>query len=149
MSISFPCGSAGKESTCTVGDLGLIPESGRSHGEGNGNPLQYSCPENSMDRRARCPWGWKESGTTEQLTFLLFFFLHIMSEGECEGLRLTHFGGTNLTPFSLDPAEGWGMLVDPPSTGLAMTASILLWTPVRYTSPQGSSLDDLLSACEH
>ena len=42
-----------KESACNVGDPGLIPKSGRSPGEGNGNPLQYSCLENSMDRRAR------------------------------------------------------------------------------------------------
>ena len=41
-----------KASACNVGDLGLIPGSGRSPGEGNGNPLQYSCLENSMDRGA-------------------------------------------------------------------------------------------------
>ena len=45
----FPCGSDGKVSAYTVGDPGLIPESGRSSGEGNGNPLQYSCLENPMD----------------------------------------------------------------------------------------------------
>ena len=39
----FPGGSAGKESTCTAGDLGLIPGLGRSPGEGKSNPLQYSC----------------------------------------------------------------------------------------------------------
>ena len=39
-----------KNLPCNVGDPGLIPESGRSLGEGNGNPLQYSCMENSMDR---------------------------------------------------------------------------------------------------
>ena len=38
----FPCGSAGKESTCNVGDLGLIPGLGRSPGEGKGSPLQYA-----------------------------------------------------------------------------------------------------------
>ena len=45
-------GSDGKESACNVGDLGLIPGLGRSPGEGNGNPLQYSCLENPMDRGA-------------------------------------------------------------------------------------------------
>ena len=45
----FPCGSAGKESTCNVGDLGSIPGLGRSLGEGEGYPLQYSGLENSMD----------------------------------------------------------------------------------------------------
>ena len=45
----FLCGSAGKESTCNVGDLGSIPRLGRSPGEGNGYPLQYSGLENTMD----------------------------------------------------------------------------------------------------
>ena len=45
----FPCGSADKESTSNAGDLGSIPGLGRSPGEGNGNPLQYSCLENPMD----------------------------------------------------------------------------------------------------
>ena len=47
--MGFPGGSVGKESTCNVGDSGLIPGSGKPHGEGNGNPLQYSCLENPMD----------------------------------------------------------------------------------------------------
>ena len=46
----FPCSSVGKESACSAGDMGSIPGSGRSPGEGNGNPLQYSCLENLMDR---------------------------------------------------------------------------------------------------
>ena len=45
-------GSDDKESACNGGDLGLIPGSGRSPGEGNGNPFQYSCLENPMDRGA-------------------------------------------------------------------------------------------------
>ena len=48
----FLDGSDGKESACSAGDSGSIPVSGRSPGEGNGNPLQYSCLENSKDRRA-------------------------------------------------------------------------------------------------
>ena len=47
--LDFPCGSAGKESACNVGDLGLIPGLGRSFGEGKSYPLQYSGLENSMD----------------------------------------------------------------------------------------------------
>ena len=50
--LSFPGSSVGKESACNVGDLGLIPGLGRSLGEGNGNALQYSCLEDSMDRGA-------------------------------------------------------------------------------------------------
>ena len=48
----FPGGSDGKASACNVGDLGSILGLGRSPGEGNGNPLQYSCLENPMDRGA-------------------------------------------------------------------------------------------------
>ena len=50
--MGFPGDSDGKESACNVGDPGLIPGSGRSPGEWNGNPLQYSCLENSMNRGA-------------------------------------------------------------------------------------------------
>ena len=46
----FPGGSVGKESACNAGDPDLIPGSGRSPGERNGYPLQYSCLENSMER---------------------------------------------------------------------------------------------------
>ena len=46
----FPDISDGKASACNAGDMGLIPGSGRSPGEGNGNALQYSCLKNSMDR---------------------------------------------------------------------------------------------------
>ena len=52
--LTFPGGSYGKASACSAGDLGSIPGLGRSPGEGNGNPLQYSCLENPMDRGA---WG--------------------------------------------------------------------------------------------
>ena len=52
ISESFPGGSDGKESTCNAEDLGSISGSGRSPGEGNGNPLQYSCLGNPMDRGA-------------------------------------------------------------------------------------------------
>ena len=48
--VCFPGGSDGKESACNAGDPGLIPGLGRSLREGNGNPLQYSCLENSIDR---------------------------------------------------------------------------------------------------
>ena len=65
--LGFPGGSAGKESTCNAGDLGSIPGLGRSSGEGNGYPLQYSGLKNPMDRE---PGGYglqgrKESDMTE------------------------------------------------------------------------------------
>ena len=50
--MGFPSGSDGKESACNAGNLGLIPGSERSPGEGNGTPLWYSCLENPMDRGA-------------------------------------------------------------------------------------------------
>ena len=64
-------GSNGKESTCNMGDLGSIPGSGKSPGEGNGNPLQYTFLGNPMDRRSLAgysPWGCKELDMTEQLS---------------------------------------------------------------------------------
>ena len=50
--MDFPCGSAGEESTCNVGDLGSIPGLRRPPKGRHGNPLQYSCLENPMDRGA-------------------------------------------------------------------------------------------------
>ena len=50
--VGLPDSSVGKESACNTGYTGLIHGWGRSPGEGNGNPLQYSCQENPMDRRA-------------------------------------------------------------------------------------------------
>ena len=61
--IKVCCGSAGKESACNAGGLGLIPGLGRSPGKGKGYPLQYSGLENSM----HCLWGRKESDTNERL----------------------------------------------------------------------------------
>ena len=65
--VEFLGDSDGKESACNAGDLGLIPGSGRSHGEGNSYPLQNSCLENFMDS----PWDHKESDMTEQLILSL------------------------------------------------------------------------------
>ena len=72
MKQSFPGGSHGKESACNAGDPGLIPGLGRSPGEGNGNPLQYSCLGNLMDRGAwrASVMGRKESEMIEQLSLM-------------------------------------------------------------------------------
>ena len=71
----FPSGSEGKESACHAGDLGSVPGSGRSSGEGNVYPLQYSFLENSMNWRVlRATFhGVSELDTTEQLTHSLHF----------------------------------------------------------------------------
>ena len=66
-SLGFPGGSDSKESAYNAGDLGSIPGSGRSPGEGNGYPLQYSCLENPMDRGA---WWAIVHGVTESQTQL-------------------------------------------------------------------------------
>ena len=64
---SFPDGSYGKESTCNGGDMDSIPGSRRPSGEGNGNPHQYSCLENPMDRGA---WWAAVLGVTKSKTSL-------------------------------------------------------------------------------
>ena len=69
--LSLPGGSDSKESTCYVGNMGSIPGLGRFPGEGHGNPLQYSCLENTHGQRSLMgysPWDCKESDMTEQLS---------------------------------------------------------------------------------
>ena len=64
----FPGGSVVKNPPANPGDTGLIPALGRSPGEGNGTPLQYSSLENSMDKVGYSPWVHKELHMTEQLS---------------------------------------------------------------------------------
>ena len=70
MKKGFSGGLEGKVSAFNVGDLGSVPELGRSPGEGNGNPLQYSCLENPMDRGA---WEAAVHGVTKSRTQLSSF----------------------------------------------------------------------------
>ena len=68
----FPGGSDSKASACNAENMGSIPGSGRSPGEGNGNPLQHSYLENPHGRKSLIgysPWGCKESDRTEPLHF--------------------------------------------------------------------------------
>ena len=67
INMGFPGGSDGEESACNAADPGLIPGSGRSPGEGNGNPLRYACLENPMDRGA---WRAIVNGVTKSWTQL-------------------------------------------------------------------------------
>ena len=81
---SFPSGSDSEESTCNAGDLGSIPGLGRSLGGGHGNPLQYSCLENPMDRGA---WRVTVHGVSKSQTGLsnwTIFKVRYKSEPECK-----------------------------------------------------------------
>ena len=75
--LGFPGGSAGKESTCSMGDLSLIPGLGRSPGEGKGYPLQHSGLENSMD-----PHGVAKSWTR----LSDFHSLHLSGKGRARNV---------------------------------------------------------------
>ena len=74
----FPGGSEVKASACNAGDLGLIPGSGRSPGEGHGNPLQYSCLENPMDGGA---WWAIVHGVSKSWTRLSDFTHFDLTDG--------------------------------------------------------------------
>ena len=76
--MGFAGGSDSKDSACNAGDLDSIPGSGRSPGEGNGYPLQYSCLENSRQRSLAGSWGHKESDKTNYLIFMIII-IHLMS----------------------------------------------------------------------
>ena len=92
--------SAGKESACNAGDLGLIPGLGRSSGEGKGYPLQYSGLENSMDCIVH---ELPESYMTEQLSLLGFPDSSVGKESACNA------GDPSLIPESRrSPGEGIG-----------------------------------------
>ena len=84
--MGFPGGSDGKESTCKVEDLGLIPGLGRSPRERNGYPLQYSGLENSMNRRA---WQATVHGVAKSQTQRSNFHFHFSS---CSGVCPEHRG---------------------------------------------------------
>ena len=82
VNVLYPCGSANKESACNVGDLGSIPGLGRSPGEGNSYPLQYSGLENSMDKgawQATVHGDHKEWDTTERLSHTHKCYLHTIT----------------------------------------------------------------------
>ena len=90
----FPGGSDGKASAYNAGDPGSIPGSGRSSGEGNGNPLQYSCLENPMDRGA---WWATVHGVTKSQTQLSDFsslqnwFLNLSTQHRTHGQKEWRF----------------------------------------------------------
>ena len=83
--MGFPGGSEVKASVCNVGDLDSIPGSGRFPGEGNGNPLQYSCPENPMDGVA---WWATVHGVAKSRTQLSDFTFAQVTELLCQSAQI-------------------------------------------------------------
>ena len=93
----FPDGSAGKESTCNVGDLSLIPGLGRSPGERNSYPLQYSGLENSVDRGA---WQTTVQGVAKSRTWLSNLHRHsLIRYTVC--VRFTHSIGCHFIELTI------------------------------------------------
>ena len=109
--LGFPCDSAGKESTCNVGDLGSIPGLGRSPGEGKGYPLQYSGLEKSMD----CIVYGVARSQTQLSDSLSLHRMLINLEGRTEMQTVNHrpCWCTGGAPWGLtveaDSASGWGL----------------------------------------
>ena len=107
----FPGGSYGKASACNMGDLSSIPGSGRSSGEGNGNPLQYPCLENHMDGGA---WSATVYGVAKSRTRLSDSTFHLVclqtgSEGSGhKGLSPAHL----MTTLSVGGRHGQGDMLE-------------------------------------
>ena len=140
--IQFPGGSDGKASACNVGDPASIPGSGRSHGEGNGNPLQYSCLENSMDGGA---WWATVHGVAQSRTWLSDFTLNLNTwDFECFNcFRFKHissfyllFSHSVMFDFFIVPRD-----CSLPSSSVhgISEAKILEWVWVAMPSSRGSS----------
>ena len=118
----FSGGSDSKESACSAGDLGLIPGLGRSPGEGNSYPLQYSCLENPHGQRSLAgysPRGCKGLDTTEQL-----------STAQQQGLKMTCLWFSKSKLDSLPQRKGedqhWWRQYYAPGSRSSMIASHLV-----------------------
>ena len=110
-----PSGSDGKVSACNVGDLSSIPGLGRLPGEGNGNPLQYSCLEDPMDGGAwwatYSPCDRKESDKTERLHFhfhpnLMLYLSRVFAPHLC-AFEAVWSSASDLTLLRLACKVGW------------------------------------------
>ena len=115
-----------KASACNTGDPGSIPGYGRSSGEGNGNPLQFSCLENSMDGEilGYSSWGRKESDMTEQFHFHLHNLLILFSfSPQPTWPKLSpHLCNTfQPTLFKLSPPSSNILLISSPRSVLPIT----------------------------
>ena len=119
---------------------------GKFPGEGNGNPLQYSCLENPMDRGAWCPWGRNESDMTERLHFTSFHIyilqLNFLLLNYCLGLPRWHNGkdsACHLQEIQEIQVRSPGQ-EDPPEGSMATHSSILAWRIPWTEEPGGLSV---------
>ena len=137
LNLGFPGGSVGKESSCNERYPGSIPGSGRSSGEGNGNPLHYSCLKNPMDRGAwwaksiglrRVGHKWSNLACRLQHTRLPFPSL---SPGVC----------SNLDPLSqwCHPANSSSVAPSPPALSLSQHQSFFFFSSISLFQWVGSS----------
>ena len=116
---SYPCGSAGKESTCNMRDLGLIPGLGRSPGKGNGYPLQCSGLENSM--------GYTHHGIAKSQTQLSNFHFHqyVLSHFNHVQLFETLWTVARQAPLSMDsPGKNTGECCHVQLEGIFLTQGL-------------------------
>ena len=135
----FPGTSAGKESACNVGDVGLIPRLERSPGEGNGKPLQHSCLEDSMNRGA-----WQVHGVTKSwmrlsdFHFTIQFSHSVMSNSlwlhGLDHARLPYPSPTPGICSNSCPSSQWcyptispSVILSPPVFNLSQHESLLQW----------------------
>jgi len=117
--MAFPCGSAGKESACSVGDLGSIPGLGRSPGEGKGYLLQYSGLENSMDcivYRVAKSWTWLSDSLSQNNTD---DFIYKNNTNDSIYKRETRLTDRENKLIVTKGEKGWGEIIR--STGLRDT----------------------------
>ena len=128
----FPGGSDGQESACNAGDLGSIPGLGRSHGEEQGNPPQYSCLENPMDRGA---WWANSMGSQSQTRLSDWAHHHLLTDGLKVSQNQTRHCGQDQGSWSNVNLIMLKFLTD---------FSLLIWRNANYQSSQASKAHLLL-----
>ena len=122
LTTGLPGGQDGKESACSARDLGSIPRSGRSHGGGHGNPLQYSCLANPMDRGV---WRATVLGIAKSQTPLKQLSTQHTHMGSKVGFLVAQIV-KNLPAVQETWVRSHGQ-EDPLEKGMAIHSSILAW----------------------
>ena len=151
----FTGGSADKESTCNVGDLGLIPGLGRSPGEGKGYPLQHSCLENSMDcivLGVPKSWKWLSNFHFQTLSYRYWAmsFLSIVFHG-CVVLRCFSRVWLFATPWTAahQAPPSMGFSRQECWSGVPLPSPTISWSLLKFMSTQSLMLSTAtpLSSC--